>query len=66
LTSRLEEVITSGDRVVVGVRTAGMDAFRMRQAHDGNDDVFTVRDGRVVALRACRDRDDALAMAGIE
>jgi hypothetical protein len=31
-----------------------------------NYDVFTVRDGRVVAMRACRDRDEALAIAGIE
>jgi ketosteroid isomerase-like protein len=50
LTSRLEEV----------------DAFRMRHAQDRNYDVFTVRDGRVVAMRACRDRDEALAIAGIE
>jgi ketosteroid isomerase-like protein len=44
LTSRLEEV----------------DAFRMRQAQDRNYDVFTVRDGGVVAMRAYRDRDEAL------
>jgi hypothetical protein len=50
LTSRLQEV----------------NAFRMRQAQDRNCDVFTVRDGRVVAMRACRDRDEALAMGGIE
>ena len=66
LTSRLEEVIANGDRVVVGVRTAGIDAFRMRQPQDRNYDVFTVRDGSVVAMRACRDRDEALAIAGIE
>jgi ketosteroid isomerase-like protein len=66
LTSRLEEVIANGDRVVVGVCTPGIDAFRMWQAHDRTYDVFTVRDGRVVAMRACRDRDEALAIAGIE
>ena len=66
LTSRLEKVITNGARVVVGVRTPGIDAFRMRQAQDGNCVVFTVRDGRVIAMRDCRDRDEALAMAGIE
>jgi ketosteroid isomerase-like protein len=65
LTSQLEEVIANGDRVVVGVRTPGIDAFRMRQAQDRNYDVFTVRDGRVVAMRDCRDRDEALAIAGI-
>ena len=66
LTSRLEKVITNGDRVVVGVRTPGIDAFRMRQAQHGNCVVLTVRDGRVIAMRDCRDRDEALAMAGIE
>jgi hypothetical protein len=38
----------------------------MWQAHDRTYDVFTVRNGRVVAMRACRDRDEALAIAGIE
>ena len=66
LTSRLEEVIANGDRVVVGVRTPGIDAFRAWSAQDRNYDVFTVRDGRVVAMRACRNRDEALAIAGIE
>jgi ketosteroid isomerase-like protein len=67
LASRLEEVIANGDRVVVGVRTPGIDASRMRQAQDRNYDVFTVRDGRVVAMRADRDRDEALlTMGGIE
>jgi ketosteroid isomerase-like protein len=65
LTSQLEEVIANGDRVVVGVRTPGIDTFRMRHSQDRNYDVFTVRDGRVVAMRACRDRDEALAIAGV-
>jgi hypothetical protein len=60
LISRLEDVITNGDRIVVGVRTPGIDAFRIRQAQDRNYVVFTVRDGRVVAMRDCRDRDEAL------
>jgi hypothetical protein len=66
LISRLEDVITNGDRIVVGVRTPGIDAFQLRQAQDRNYVIFTVRDGRVVAMRDCRDRDEALAMAGIE
>jgi hypothetical protein len=37
----------------------------MRHSQDRNYDVFTVRDGRVVAMRACRDRDEALAIAGV-
>jgi hypothetical protein len=28
--------------------------------------VFTVRDGRIVTLRDCRDRQEALRLAGIE
>jgi hypothetical protein len=66
LTSRLEQVIANDNQVVVGVRTTGIDAFRMRQAHDRSYDVRTVRDGRVVAMRDCRDRNEALAIAGIE
>jgi ketosteroid isomerase-like protein len=66
LTSRLDEVISNGDRVMVGVHTPGIDAFRMRQAQDRNYLVITVKDGRVVAMRDCRDRDEALAIAGIE
>jgi len=66
LTSRLDEVISNGDRVMVGVHTPGIDALRMRQAQDRNYLVITVKDGRVVAMRDCRDRDEALAIAGIE
>jgi hypothetical protein len=28
--------------------------------------MFTVRDGRIVALRDCRDRQEALQLAGIQ
>ena len=61
LRSELEEVITSGDRAVVVVRTPGLDTFRAWQADDRNYDVITARGGRIVALRACRDREEALA-----
>lgn len=46
--------------MLVTVRTPGADQFR-----DLNYDVFTVRDGRIVALRACRDRGQALAVLGL-
>jgi ketosteroid isomerase-like protein len=65
LRSELEEVIGRGDNVVVVTRTPGLDAFRARPADDRNVDVLTFRAGRVVALRACRDRDEALTLAGI-
>jgi ketosteroid isomerase-like protein len=66
LKSRLEEVITRGDRVVVGVHTPGIDAVRVRKADDRNYDVLTVRDGHIVAMRACHDRAEALSLASIE
>jgi len=66
LRAQLEEVVGHGDRVMVVVRTPGVDAYRVRQTDDRNYDVFTVRDGRIVALRACRDRQEALRLTGIQ
>ena len=66
LKSELEEVAARGDRVMVAVRTPGVDAFRVRKADDRDYAVFTVREGRIVALRDCRDRQEARAIAGIE
>jgi ketosteroid isomerase-like protein len=66
LRAELEEVLAHGDRVVVVARTPGVDAHRVRPADDRNFTVFTVREGRIVALRDCSDREQALAMAGIE
>jgi ketosteroid isomerase-like protein len=65
LMSRLVEVRAQGERVMAVIHTPGADALRARPADDRNYDVFTVRDGRVVAIRACHDRDEALAVAGI-
>jgi ketosteroid isomerase-like protein len=61
----LEEVAAHGDRVMVVVRTPGVDAYRLRKADDRNYAVFTVREGRIVALRDCRDRGEAMAAAAI-
>jgi len=66
LRAQLEEVIGHGDEVVVAVRTPGADAYSVRQSDDRDYAMFTVRDGRIVALRDCRDRADALRLAGIE
>jgi ketosteroid isomerase-like protein len=66
LTSHLEEVLGNGERVVVVVRTPGVDAYRVTPAEDRNFTVLTVRDGRIVAFRECRDRGEALAVAGIQ
>jgi ketosteroid isomerase-like protein len=66
LRAQLEEVVGHGDRVMVVVRTPGIDAYRVRQTDDRNYSVFTVREGRIVALRDCRDRQEALRLTGIQ
>ena len=63
LRAELEEVSALGDRVMVVVRIPGVDAFRIRKADDRNYAVFTVREGRIIALRDCRDRAEAVAAA---
>ena len=65
LVSELEEVVGNGERVMVVARTPGVDAYRVTPADDRNFTVFTVREGRIVAIRDCRDRGEALAAAGI-
>jgi ketosteroid isomerase-like protein len=66
LRSQLEEVIGHGNKVVATVRTPSADAHRARQSDDRDYTLFTVRGGRIVALRDCRDRGDALRLAGID
>ncbi len=61
----LEEVVAQDDHVLVVVRQPGVDAHRARQANDRNYDVVTVREGQIVALRACRDRQEAATIVGI-
>jgi ketosteroid isomerase-like protein len=65
LRAELEEVAANGELVMVGVRTPGADAYYERHGDDRAYSVFTVRDGRVIALRDCRDRQEALQLAGI-
>jgi ketosteroid isomerase-like protein len=64
--AELEELTSSGERVMVGVRTPGVDAHHGRGGDDRAYSVFTVRDGRIVALRDCRDRQEALQLVGIQ
>jgi hypothetical protein len=47
------------------MRTPGIDRYRHRDADDRTYDVVTVRDGLIVELRTCRDRGEALSLAGI-
>jgi ketosteroid isomerase-like protein len=65
LRAELEEVTSSGELVMVGVRTPGADAHLGRRGADRAYSVLTVRDGRIVALRDCRDRQEALQVADI-
>ncbi len=62
LRAELEEVVANGERVLVVTRSPGIDAIRARQTGDLNFHVLTVRDGKIVALRACRNRDEALGL----
>jgi ketosteroid isomerase-like protein len=63
--SEVEEIAASGDKVMVVVHTPGIDRHRARQADDRNFLVLTLREGRVVAMRACRDRAEARDFAGL-
>ncbi len=65
LRSEVEEVIGQGDWLVVVTRTPGVDPYRARHAENRNVGVLTFRAVPVAALRACRDRDEALGLAGI-
>jgi ketosteroid isomerase-like protein len=65
LRPELEQVIASGDKVILVMRTPGIDEYRHRQADDRTYDVVTVRDGIIVRLHACRDRGEARSVAGI-
>jgi ketosteroid isomerase-like protein len=66
LRAELEEVTGAGELVMVGVRTPGMEAHFSRGGDSRAYSVFTVREGRIVALRDCRDRREALQLAGLQ
>ena len=63
--AELEEVTSNGELVMVGVRTPGVNAHHGRPGDDRAYSVLTVRGGRIVALRDCHDRQEALQVAGI-
>jgi uncharacterized protein len=65
LRSELAELASSGDKVMVVVRTPGIDRHRARPADDQDFLVLTLRQGRVIAMRACRDRAEARRVAGL-
>jgi ketosteroid isomerase-like protein len=63
--AELEEITSSGELVMVGVRTPGVDARHGRGGDDRAYSVFRVREERIVALRDCRDRQEALQVVGV-
>jgi ketosteroid isomerase-like protein len=66
LRAELDEVVANGDLVMVGVRTPGIDAYYGRRGDDRAYSLLTVRGGRIVALRDCRDRQEAVRLVGIQ
>jgi ketosteroid isomerase-like protein len=65
LASRIEEIVASGDKVMVVIRTPGVDRVRVRQAEDRNYLVLTLDKERISRMRACRNREEARGFAGI-
>jgi ketosteroid isomerase-like protein len=65
LASQIEEIVASGDNVMVVIRTPGIDRVRVRQAEDRNYLVLTLDQERIIRMRACRNRDEARSFAGI-
>ncbi len=65
LTSQIEEITARGEQVLVVIHTPGVDQTRARQAGDRNYLVLTLRDGRIIAIRACRDDREARQVAGL-
>ena len=53
------------EKVLVVAHIPGIDAIRVRRSGDRDYAVLTVRDGRIAALRACRDHDEACELAGL-
>jgi ketosteroid isomerase-like protein len=65
LRGHLVQVVAAGEKVILVMRTPGVDQYRGREDDNRTYDVVTVRDGLIVTLRACRDRGEARSLAGI-
>ena len=65
LRAQLETVVAAGEKVILVMRTPGVDEYRHRRDDDRTYDVVTVRDGLIVGVHACRDRGEARSLAGI-
>ena len=65
LAAQIEEIVASADKVLVAIRTPGVDRVRVRQAADRSYLVLTLDQGRIIRIRACRDGDEARRFAGL-
>ena len=63
--AELEEVVASGEKVMLVMRTPGLGLTRSHSPGDKTFDVVTVRDGLIVGLCACEDRAAARSLIGI-
>jgi ketosteroid isomerase-like protein len=66
IVSQVEEIASSGDKVLVAVRTPGADQHRAWQSEDRSYLVLTLDQGQIIALRDFRDRDEARSFAGLD
>jgi ketosteroid isomerase-like protein len=65
LRAQVEEVVAAGEQVILVTRTPGIGKLNGNRSNDLRYDVVTVRDGLIVGLRACNNRDEARALVGI-
>jgi hypothetical protein len=66
LRAELDEVAANGELAMVGVRTPGVDAYYGRRGTTAPTACSPCATGRIVALRDCRDRQEALHLTGIQ
>ena len=65
LLAELEEVVASGEKVMLVMRTPGLGLTRPDSPGDRTYDVVTLKDGLIVGLCACQDRAAARSLIGI-
>jgi ketosteroid isomerase-like protein len=65
LRAEVEQVLALGDKVLLVMRTPGIDEYRHQPGDDRTYDVVTLRHGLIVGLRACSDLGEARSLAGI-
>lgn len=65
LLAELEEVVASGEKVMLVMRSPGLGLTRSHSPGGKTYDVVTVRDGLIVGLCACQDRAAARSLIGI-